>query len=236
MVRPPDLAVTLAPEVWSRWHDAARAIDPAALGAAHAAAGVGVVAPGDDAYPAALLRRSRRTRGAVPRRRPVRRRGEPTVSIVGTRRSTGYGEGVAFELGEQLSSAGVSVVSGLALGIDGAAHAGAVVGRGRAAGRGGGERPRRGLPTPQPRAVAGGRAPRLHLVRVAAGCAARAMALPVAQPHHRGARHPCSWWSRARGPGGSMHTVREADDRGRTVMAVPGLGAQRGVRRGRTCS
>ena len=49
----------------------------------------------------------------------------PTVALVGTRAPTRYGIGVAAQFGADLSAAGVSVVSGLALGIDGAAHEGA---------------------------------------------------------------------------------------------------------------
>lgn len=50
----------------------------------------------------------------------------PRVAIVGTRRCTRYGRDVAWELGRDLASAGACVVSGLALGIDGAAHEGAL--------------------------------------------------------------------------------------------------------------
>jgi DNA processing protein len=49
----------------------------------------------------------------------------PTVALVGTRSPTRYGIGVAAQLGAELAAAGVSVVSGLALGIDAAAHEGA---------------------------------------------------------------------------------------------------------------
>ncbi len=49
----------------------------------------------------------------------------PTVAIVGTRSPTRYGIGVAAQFAADLSAMGVSVVSGLALGIDGAAHEGA---------------------------------------------------------------------------------------------------------------
>lgn len=49
----------------------------------------------------------------------------PTVAIVGTRTPTRYGVGVAAQFGADLAAIGVSVVSGLALGIDGAAHEGA---------------------------------------------------------------------------------------------------------------
>ncbi len=49
----------------------------------------------------------------------------PTVALVGTRSPTRYGIGVAAQLASELAAAGVSVVSGLALGIDTAAHEGA---------------------------------------------------------------------------------------------------------------
>jgi len=49
-----------------------------------------------------------------------------TVTVVGARRSTSYGLSVARELGRDLARSGLSVVSGLALGIDGAVQTGAV--------------------------------------------------------------------------------------------------------------
>jgi DNA processing protein len=49
------------------------------------------------------------------------------VGIVGARAATGYGLEVARELGRTLTLAGVGVVSGLALGVDAAAHEGAVI-------------------------------------------------------------------------------------------------------------
>ncbi len=48
------------------------------------------------------------------------------VAIVGTRSATHYGRQVASELARDLAAEGVVVVSGLARGIDGAAHAGAL--------------------------------------------------------------------------------------------------------------
>lgn len=50
----------------------------------------------------------------------------PTVTVVGARRSTARARSVAERLGAALGRAGVCVVSGLALGVDGAAHAGAL--------------------------------------------------------------------------------------------------------------
>ena len=50
------------------------------------------------------------------------------VAVVGARRATDYGLAVARDLGRGLSAAAVSVVSGLALGVDSAAHAGALEG------------------------------------------------------------------------------------------------------------
>jgi len=50
------------------------------------------------------------------------------VAVVGARRATQYGLTVAYDLGRGLAAADVSVVSGLALGVDSAAHAGALAG------------------------------------------------------------------------------------------------------------
>ena len=49
-----------------------------------------------------------------------------TTAVVGTRRPTDAGRRLATEIGAAVSNAGGVVVSGLAMGIDGAAHAGAV--------------------------------------------------------------------------------------------------------------
>ena len=50
----------------------------------------------------------------------------PSVTIVGSRRSTAYGRRSAEALAAQMALRGITVVSGLALGIDGASHRGAL--------------------------------------------------------------------------------------------------------------
>jgi DNA processing protein len=50
----------------------------------------------------------------------------PAVAIVGARACSAYGAGVARMLGRELASAGLLVVSGLARGVDGEAHRGAL--------------------------------------------------------------------------------------------------------------
>lgn len=57
--------------------------------------------------------------------------GAPVVALVGTRTATAYGERIARELAAALARAGAVVVSGMARGIDAAAHAGALGAGGR---------------------------------------------------------------------------------------------------------
>jgi DNA processing protein len=55
---------------------------------------------------------------------------EPCVAMVGGRHPSDYARGVAQRLGRDLAAAGVTVVSGLALGIDAESHRGALEGGG----------------------------------------------------------------------------------------------------------
>jgi DNA processing protein len=54
-----------------------------------------------------------------------------SVAIVGTRRPTGYGSEVALGLSRELSASGMTILSGMAVGIDSQAHRGAVLASGR---------------------------------------------------------------------------------------------------------
>jgi DNA processing protein len=58
--------------------------------------------------------------------RPVGGVFDRSVSVIGARAATGYGEFVAMEIGYGLATVGMTVVSGAAYGIDGAAHRGAL--------------------------------------------------------------------------------------------------------------
>ncbi len=54
----------------------------------------------------------------------------PSVAVIGARRCSTYGERMALEYGQVLASEGVQVISGMARGIDGAGHRGALNGKG----------------------------------------------------------------------------------------------------------
>jgi len=113
--------------------DAARATDPQRELERHAADGRRVLVEGTPGYPARL-----RDDPAPPA--VLFAQGDPevldapTVAIVGTRNATRAGRDLAAGWGAELAAAGVGVVSGLALGIDAAAHNGAVAASDRALG------------------------------------------------------------------------------------------------------
>jgi len=56
--------------------------------------------------------------------------GNKSISMVGSRKSSAYGYNIAFSFASQLSNFNITVVSGLAAGIDGASHRGALEGNG----------------------------------------------------------------------------------------------------------
>lgn len=107
------------------WPAIARGIDPAVLWRRWTDSGIGVLSLGAPGYPPSL---------AGDPEPPVVLffRGDPDVlarprvAVIGTRRATAYGRRVAHDLGRGLAASGVCVVSGLALGIDAAAHRGSL--------------------------------------------------------------------------------------------------------------
>jgi DNA processing protein len=205
----------VAPEVRRR----ASRIDVGGLWSQHVAAGIGVCRRGSPSFPQ-VFDDDPEPPALVLHRGDLDVLSGPRVAIVGTRRCTRYGRDVAVELGEGLAAAGVSVVSGLALGIDAAAHVGALHGGAPPIAVVGS-----GLDVVYPRANRGlwhqvaeggviisewplGAAPvawrfpaRNRLI------AAIADVIVVVESHDRG---------------GSLSTVAEAVRRDRPVMAVPG--------------
>jgi DNA processing protein len=143
------------------------------------------------------------------------------VAIVGARRASPYGLEVAQAIGRGISAAGVPVVSGLALGIDSAAHAGALGAPGATIGVLAGS-----AHVPYP---AGGR--RLHAAVAERGAVVSELP-PGASPH------PWCFVARNRviaalaavtvvvqatDRSGSLTTADFAAELGRAVGAVPGV-------------
>ncbi len=88
-----------------------------------------IVTLGEAAYPANLLNTADPPLLLYVQGR-VELMQQPSVAIVGSRNPTPQGSDNARQFARHLSQAGITVVSGLALGIDGAAHEGALDGAG----------------------------------------------------------------------------------------------------------
>jgi DNA processing protein len=222
----PNLAAALGRDsaaLVARWATAAASIDCAAVWSHLQTRRIGVWLTGGLGYPE-KLRHDPEPPPILFWQGDATALNAPAAAIVGTRRCTAYGSDVARELGRDLTSAGIAVISGLALGIDGAAHEGALAGV-----VGGGVAPiavvgsgldvvypprhrtlwRRVAETglivseaPPGAAPEAWRFPRRN--RILAGLA---LVVVVVESHARG---------------GSMSTVQAAVERGIAVMAVPG--------------
>jgi DNA processing protein len=221
VLRRPELVERMgpnAPDVAAGWQRAAASIDVEARWAEHA--GITVAARGDPAYPAALADDLEPPAVVFTRGAPLVN-GTPRVAVVGTRRCTRYGLEVARELGHDLAASGVQVVSGLALGIDGAAHRGAL-----------------DAAAAPPVAVVGCGVDVVYPQRHRQLWAQVAAAGSIVSECPLGTK-PEAWRFPARnriiaaladavvvvesaGSGGSMYTVEEALRRDRPVLAVPG--------------
>jgi DNA processing protein len=89
----------------------------------------GLVSLGDPEYPAALLQTADPPLLLYVQGR-VELLGAPSIAIVGSRNPSPQGGDNARAFAHHLSNAGFTIVSGLALGIDGAAHEGGLAGAG----------------------------------------------------------------------------------------------------------
>jgi DNA processing protein len=111
--------------VAAHWAAAACRVDVGRMWAAYRCQGARVDILGDPGYPARLATEPRAPYALFRSGSSVDLDGR-TAAVVGTRRCTPAGRAIASEFGRALADAGVRVVSGLALGVDGAAHQGAL--------------------------------------------------------------------------------------------------------------
>ena len=202
------------------WVAGADSTDVDAMWRRHVDAGIGVFTVRSLSYPRTLVDDVEAPAVLFARGDPDVIAG-PRVAIVGTRDASQYGIDLAYELGRDLSAAGVAVVSGLAIGIDGAAHAGALA-----------------AATAPPIAVVGSGLdvvyPRRHesLWREVERRGVVLSEAPLGAPPERW-RFPARnriiaaladvlVVVESRELGGSMHTVAEAQRRDRPVFAAPG--------------
>jgi DNA processing protein len=150
--------------------------------------------------------------------------GERSVAIVGSRAATPAGRTLARNISRDLATAGATVVSGLARGIDTAAHQGALDGNGRTV------------------AVLGSGIDRIYppenaaLAKRIEDTGAVVSEFPLGTPplpHHFPQRNRIiAGWCRgvvvveAAARSGALNTARTAADENRDVMAVPGHPSQ----------
>jgi DNA processing protein len=122
-------AARRTPELPGRWRAHARRHPPDQVWARCASAGVEVHVLGRAGYPE-ILAADREAPAVLFARGDMGALDGRRVAIIGTRNATATGRDIARELGANLATAGVRVVSGLARGIDGWAHRGAVSAQG----------------------------------------------------------------------------------------------------------
>src|SRR5436305_9263463 len=122
-----ELIAALAPQRQDELRAELRCYDPGQERARARAAGIERICRCDPEYPATL-----RVLGEPPAvlhvkgglERFLELVAEDPIAVVGARRSSPYGQEVARALARELGAAGLTVVSGMAFGIDSAAHSG----------------------------------------------------------------------------------------------------------------
>jgi len=142
------------------------------------------------------------------------------AALVGARRATAYGREVAEYLGRELARAGVAVVSGMARGVDGAAHRGALAGGGATIAVWGAG-PDRVYPTEHGDLAEEIAARGCLLTEYPAGCPPLAQHFPERNRIIAGLSEVVVVVE-ADERSGALITARLALDEGREVMAVPG--------------
>lgn len=146
---------------------------------------------------------------------------QPCIGVIGSRTCSTYGENAAEMLSRDLASRGITVVSGLARGIDAAAHRGAIRGLGRTIGVMG-----TGIDRYYPRE----NTKLVHEILESGGCIVTQFPLgtPPLAEHFPFRNRIISGLSygvlivEASERSGSLITARLATEQGRDVMAVPG--------------
>ncbi len=121
----PAVAAMLTAPITAAWRDAASRRAPEHWSDVCAEFGIVAHVAADDSFPA-LLRFDPQPPAVLFSRGDIDALDGRRVGIVGTRNATQGGRDTAAALGGGLAEAGVVVVSGLAKGIDGAAHRGAL--------------------------------------------------------------------------------------------------------------
>ncbi len=182
------------------------------------------LAPGDDGYPACLAdlaeQPSPTLYGVGGRSVMATLDHAAAITIVGSRRASAYGLRAAETLARDLATAGVTIISGMALGIDAAAHRGALAGGGRTI----------AVLANGPDVVYPARHRPLYERIVSSGA--------IVSEHPAGVRPRKHFFTQrnrimaalgrvviiaeAAQPSGSLITAEAANDLGRTVGAVPG--------------
>lgn len=222
------LAGTKAAEVGpllAMWQAAAATSDGAAALAAHRVSNIAVLLRDDPEYPD-VLRDDIEPPAVLFALGDLECVARARAAVVGTRRCTGVGAGLARELGRDLATNDVAVVSGLALGIDGAAHRGVLDARSTSA------------DTAPPIGVVGSGLDVVYPARHRELWQAVASGGLLLSEAPLGVR-PSAWRFPARNriiaaladvvvvveshaAGGSLHTVTEAERRDAPILAVPG--------------
>ncbi len=109
-------------EAWRELGD--RHIDPQEERSKLTRAGIKLVLQEDPSYPLLLREMAHPPFGIYFLGKDIKVLEKPAIAIVGTRKATPEGKELARNFASRLARGGLSIVSGLALGIDAAAHAG----------------------------------------------------------------------------------------------------------------